>query len=165
MEALATAVNARGDGVHSPNAIAAALGVSTKTVQDDIAELATTSKLPEKRVGLDGKVRPARRPTVIPAKNVREAERAQDALAVLGDDAPARVLRATRDTARLGGQSRRTADAPSTARPAIRTAHRSSNPEDWSQLGRGGPPDRTGVALAGPPVEDEGLPGPPAAPG
>lgn len=48
---------------HSPNAIAGALGVSLKTVQDDIEQLTTASKLsrPEKTLGQDGKVRPTKR--------------------------------------------------------------------------------------------------------
>jgi ParB-like chromosome segregation protein Spo0J len=48
---------------HSPEAIATALGVSKKTVQDDIEELATTSQLrrPAKTLGRDNKVRPTAR--------------------------------------------------------------------------------------------------------
>jgi ParB-like chromosome segregation protein Spo0J len=79
-------VTIRGEEVakHSPNAIAGALGVSLKTVQDDIDELTTTSKFerPEKALGLDGKVRPTRRPQVI-ARDNREQQRAQTALAVV----------------------------------------------------------------------------------
>lgn len=48
---------------HSPQAIAGALGVSEKTVRDDIEELRTTTNLtrPEKTLGLDGKIRRTRR--------------------------------------------------------------------------------------------------------
>lgn len=45
-------------------------------------------ELPEHVRGFDGKLRAARRPTVVAAKNEREAERAQQALALIGDDAP-----------------------------------------------------------------------------
>lgn len=99
--ALATQVDHHGVGVHSPNAIADALGVDLRTVQRDISELTPERKLPEKRRGLDGKVRPAtrpappappapatppapsappRRPTVVPTLNLAEAERAEAAL-------------------------------------------------------------------------------------
>lgn len=49
---------------HSPEAIAGALGVSKKTVQDDIEQLASSSQLqrPAKTLGRDGKVRPTKRP-------------------------------------------------------------------------------------------------------
>lgn len=84
----AETIRIRGEEVakHSPNAIAGALGVSRKTVQDDLDELATTSKLdrPDKALGLDGKMRPTRRPQVI-ARDNREQQRAQTALAVVPD--------------------------------------------------------------------------------
>ncbi len=49
---------------HSPKAIAGALGASLDTVQRDITELTDAGKLarPEKTLGLDGKVRPTKRP-------------------------------------------------------------------------------------------------------
>lgn len=49
---------------HSPEAIAAALGVSDTTVRNDIRKLESTSQLrrPAKTIGLDGKARPAKRP-------------------------------------------------------------------------------------------------------
>ncbi len=48
---------------HSANAIAGALGVSEKTIRDDISQLRTDTKLhrPSQTVGSDGKVRPSRR--------------------------------------------------------------------------------------------------------
>jgi ParB-like chromosome segregation protein Spo0J len=80
---------------HSERAIAGALGVSQPTVHRDI-ERATDSlesvELPDRVTGLDGKSRPARRPTIVAARNDREAERAQEALATIGDIAPARVV-------------------------------------------------------------------------
>ena len=77
-------------GTHSPNAIAGALGVSEKTVRDDLDDLRTGTKvnLPDKRLGLDGKVYPARRPVVVATLNTAEALRAQRALLDLGDQVP-----------------------------------------------------------------------------
>jgi len=79
---------------HSTTAIAGALGVGQSTVSRDVAELTHAGKLeqPDRVKGLDGKSRPARRPTVVAAKNEREAGRAQEALISLGDDAPSRVM-------------------------------------------------------------------------
>lgn len=95
--ALATEVDARGVGVHSPNAIADALGVSLDTVQRDMGELTDVGKLPETRRGKDGKVRPSSRPPLVAAKNEREADRAQTAFATLADNLPTGVL----DTKRI----------------------------------------------------------------
>src|SRR5690606_38914026 len=55
----------------------------------DKAAAFTDVKAPDRVVGKDGKSQPARRPTVVAAKNEREAERAQQALATLGDAVPA----------------------------------------------------------------------------
>lgn len=79
---------------HSVRAIAAALKVGKSTVDRDVAELSRAGQLeqPDRAVGLDGKSRPAKRPTVVAAKNEREAERAQEALSLVGDSAPGRVL-------------------------------------------------------------------------
>lgn len=62
---------------HSPQAIAGALGVALKTVQDDIAELTTDSKLarPAKTLGQDGKVRPSKRATAPVPKQDKRANR------------------------------------------------------------------------------------------
>lgn len=91
--ALASELDPGGVGIHSPNAIAAAAGVSLDTVQRDIAELTDAGKLtqPEFRRGLDGKVRSTSRPSIIAAKNEREADRAQEAL-TLAAPAAGRVL-------------------------------------------------------------------------
>lgn len=76
---------------HSFRAIAGAVGATLGQVQRDLSTVSTDT-VPERVVGLDGKSRPARRPTIVPAKNEREAQRAQEALAVLGDAAPSRTL-------------------------------------------------------------------------
>lgn len=65
---------------HSLRAIGAALGVSEGTVRNDLST-AQDYAVPERVVGRDGKSRPSRRLTVVSAKNEREAERAQTALA------------------------------------------------------------------------------------
>lgn len=73
---------------HSRPAIAAALGVDEKTVRNDLA--GSDHSEPERVRGKDGKSYPARRPTKsVAAKNEREAERAQEALASAGDSLPA----------------------------------------------------------------------------
>lgn len=88
-------VMVRGEEVakHTPNAIASALKVSLDTVQRDIGELTDDGKLnrPEKSLGLDGKVRPTRRPQVL-TRDTREQERAQLALVAVGDTAPPKTL-------------------------------------------------------------------------
>jgi phage N-6-adenine-methyltransferase len=65
----------RGDG-HSVRAIAGALGVGKSTVDRDVAQLSRAGQLeqPEQVTGLDGKQRPARRPTVIPAMHTEHAQ-------------------------------------------------------------------------------------------
>jgi ParB-like chromosome segregation protein Spo0J len=75
---------------HSVRAIAGALGVGKSTVADDAAQLSAAGQLeqPDRVRGLDGKSRPGTRPTIVAAKNEREAERAQEALSVLGADTP-----------------------------------------------------------------------------
>lgn len=90
----AVAVELRTQG-HSERAIAGALGVSQKTVNRDLhrsVESRDSTEVPARVLGTDGKSYSSRRPTVVAAKNEREAERAQQALATLGDEAPARVL-------------------------------------------------------------------------
>lgn len=91
---LAQQTDERGVGKYSENTIARVAGVDqshvNRTLRDD--QLMSTHKLPEYRQSADGKVYPARRPTIVPARNEREAERAQAALTSLGDDAPSRVL-------------------------------------------------------------------------
>lgn len=53
---------------HSLRAIAGAVGVSKDTVQRDLATVSPET-VPDRTVGLDGKSRPATRPTVVAAKN------------------------------------------------------------------------------------------------
>lgn len=81
---------------HSQRATADALGVGLGTVQRDEAQLTRAGQLtvPPATRGRDGKTRTStpKRPTHVVAKDTREADRAQDALAILGDDAPERVI-------------------------------------------------------------------------
>lgn len=76
---------------HSLRAIGKAVGVSPEQVRQDVAGVKDLTP-PTSVRGQDGKTYPAKRPTIVPAKDKREADRAQDALAVLGDDAPNRVV-------------------------------------------------------------------------
>lgn len=91
---LAEQTNEAGVGKYSENTIAHVVGVDqshvNRTLRD--SELMSTHKLPEYRKGADGKVRPARRPTIVPARDEREAGRAQAALTSLGDHTPARPV-------------------------------------------------------------------------
>lgn len=73
---------------HSNPAIAKALGVDEKTVRNDLA--GSDYSEPDRVVGKDGKSYPARKPTVVAAKNTREAGKAQTAR--LGSRASARSL-------------------------------------------------------------------------
>ena len=75
---------------HSERAIAGAVGASKTQVHKDIDELVTSDQLnePDRVRSLDGKSRPAsrptpapRRPTLVPTRDENEAERAQQALA------------------------------------------------------------------------------------
>lgn len=68
---------------HSFRAIAGALGVDPKTVRNDVA--GGDYSPPARSVGADGKSYPAKRPTVVTAKNEREASRAFDAIAKASD--------------------------------------------------------------------------------
>src|SRR5690606_11062312 len=86
----AVAVELRQQG-YSYRAIAGALGVSHEQVRKDVTASGVnelTPEQPDRVKALDGKTYPARRPTVVAAKNEREAERAQQALATLGEDLP-----------------------------------------------------------------------------
>jgi N6-adenosine-specific RNA methylase IME4/ParB-like chromosome segregation protein Spo0J len=78
------AKRADGVGLHSVNDVADRLGISQPAARKIEAELRTSSKLDDEithRVGQDNKVRPARRPTVVAAKDDRQAAKAQQALA------------------------------------------------------------------------------------
>lgn len=107
----AVAVELRKQGYSYP-AIAGALGVSTMTAYRDVrrAEKEGTlspDKVPGLSKGIDGNLRPARRPTVVAAKDEREAERAQQALALIGDDTPAAPVLEVRDVERAARQKER----------------------------------------------------------
>lgn len=93
---LATQVDDRGVGVHSPNAIADALGVTLDTVQRDLAEVTDVGNLPDSRRGKDGKVYPAKRATVL-VNNAGEQEKAQQALQARSDTLPTDGLLTPRD--------------------------------------------------------------------
>jgi len=56
----------------STRAIAAAVGVSDKTIRNDLDELRTTTQLPDEITSLDGRTRPATRPEVITAEEFVE---------------------------------------------------------------------------------------------
>lgn len=86
----AVAVELRQQG-YSYRAIAGALGVSHTQVRNDVEAVrleSTFQSEPERVIRQGGGSYPARRPTVVAAKNEREAERAQQALATLGEDLP-----------------------------------------------------------------------------
>jgi ParB-like chromosome segregation protein Spo0J len=70
---------------HSLRAIGGAVGVSQEQVRRDLSGVTDVTP-PDRVLGKDGKSYPAKRPTVVAAKNEREAERAQDALE--GTDLP-----------------------------------------------------------------------------
>jgi ParB-like chromosome segregation protein Spo0J len=77
---------------HSLRAIAEAVGASKDTVQRDLATVSPET-VPDRTIGLDGKSRPSTRPTVVAAKNQKEADRAQQALTAAPDAMPdGRVL-------------------------------------------------------------------------
>lgn len=84
---------------HSLRAIAGAVGASKSQVERDLSGVPDGT--PETVKGADGKSYPARRPTVVPAKNEREASKAQTALATVTD--PPEGIRSVRD---LGRQAR-----------------------------------------------------------
>ena len=75
----------------SDNWLAQTLGTTDKTIAAVRRELIATSEIPklEKLRGKDGK---SRRVTRIVTNTAREAKRAQEALQILGDDAPCRNL-------------------------------------------------------------------------
>lgn len=103
---------------HSFPAIAKAVGTSVGTAFADAK--ASEAFSPERVRGQDGKSYPAKRPTIVPAKNEKEAERAQEALVILGDDAPPRVLdvkRAERMGREIQAERRRGEPMPDT--PAV----------------------------------------------
>lgn len=84
---LAGQINDQGIGTYSEATIAKVVGVDrshvNRTLDDVEREHVSTHMLPDRRMGADGKVRPARRPTVVAARSEREAERAQQAMSAL----------------------------------------------------------------------------------
>lgn len=86
---LAQRTTPSGVGELSQNEIAQVAGVSQQYVGQVLGDpqVTSTSTLPDSRRGADGKVYPSKRPTVVAAKNEKEAERAQQALTSLGDTA------------------------------------------------------------------------------
>lgn len=75
---------------HSYRAIGGALGVSHEQARKDASGV--KSLTPEGRTrGTDGKSYPAKRPTLVAAKNEKEAERAQQALTSIGAESSGRV--------------------------------------------------------------------------
>jgi N6-adenosine-specific RNA methylase IME4/ParB-like chromosome segregation protein Spo0J len=103
---LARRVTPSGVGELSQNEIAQVAGVSRQYVGQVLndPQLASTCKLPDSRWGTDGKVRPARRPTLVAAKDEREAEQAQQALATL--DGTAEGTLTTREAVKLAARIR-----------------------------------------------------------
>lgn len=87
---LAERTTPSGVGELSQNEIAQVAGVSQSYVNKVLSdpELITSDKLPDLRRGADGKVRPAKRPTITAAKDTAEADKAQRALASLPEPPP-----------------------------------------------------------------------------
>ncbi len=77
---------------HSRRAIAGAVGAGVATVHDDLATVRDRTVEPDRVRGLDGKSRPSRRPVVVAAKDAKEADRAQQAMATAGDLGAGRVI-------------------------------------------------------------------------
>lgn len=111
---------------HSPEAIAAALRVSRKTVRDDIDELerGATTKFtrPAKTLGLDGKVRPTRHPDSEPVESDNIPEKTDQV------DAPAKKRAAARkplpDAFRVAAYN---------AMRAAESIHRLTEDDRWSK--------------------------------
>lgn len=104
---VAAALRAEG---HSLRAIAGALGVSHEQVRQDVSGV--NDLTPDDRVrGSDGKSYPARRPTVVPAHDERQAARAQQALRTLGAEtlAPTLDVRDVERIARVQSKAARVA--------------------------------------------------------
>lgn len=66
---------------HSLRAIAGAVGVDVATIHRDINRAGVAAATPAESVGRDGKRYPARRQTIVAARDEREAQQAQQALA------------------------------------------------------------------------------------
>lgn len=154
-------VDEYGTGRHSTTAIANAVGVDQAQVVRDQAELMRAHKLdpqelPEKRKGLDGKVRPARRPTVVPTSTPRDESKAQQSITELGDAAPAGTAGVREVTGLVRSQRRaeRTAEAEALATddaPEIRAG-------DFRDVLVDIPDGSVDLILTDPPYGDAALP-------
>jgi 16S rRNA G966 N2-methylase RsmD len=92
---LATFKNADGTAAHSLPEIAGMTGTPYTTVWRDINKPTCSNEQVDRSPvvrGKDGKNRDAKKPRAVMAKNGKEQERAQQALAILGDDAPVTVV-------------------------------------------------------------------------
>lgn len=100
---------------HSVRAIAGALGVGKSTVDRDVSGLSRAGQLeePDRVVRQGGGSYPAKRPTVVAAKNEKEAERAQEALTLVPDSGAGRVY----DVKRIERIARETAAELKRAEP------------------------------------------------
>lgn len=85
---------------HSLRAIGGAVGVSHEQVRNDLSTVNDLT-VPERVTGLDGKSRP----TIVAAKNEREAERAQEALASAGDSLPSGRVMDVKRAERIGREA------------------------------------------------------------
>jgi len=121
---------------HSLRAIAETVGVSSGTVRNDLSTVQDyTVDTPDgKVIGKDGKRRDAKRPTVVTAKNKREAEKAQQALAEL-DELPSGII-----------------DAKQLSRNAKKAANDKADKQPPPEL----PPGEFDVIVADPPWRYEG---------
>lgn len=108
---------------HSQRAIAGAVGVSQKQVRNDLAQLSTSTQFtePERTKGLDNKWRPAKRPTVVTAKNEKEAKQAQNLLSTRPDltDSNVVTLHEARKEARQQDKAERVASIASSEPPPV----------------------------------------------
>jgi N6-adenosine-specific RNA methylase IME4 len=103
---LAEQTDQTGVGEYSNNTIAKVAGVDEKYVRKtlDSEELRTSPKLPDRRKGADGKVRPARRPVIVSSRDEVEAEKTQQALDDIPEDAPAALT--ANEALRLAARNR-----------------------------------------------------------
>lgn len=120
------------------------------------ASAVTDVTAPERVIGKDGKSQPARRPTIVAAKNEREAERAQQALVTLGADVPnaavldvKRAERAARD--KSTEEARSLADATPIDLGDVRIEHCSLSDLDLE-------PDSVDLMFTDPPYPAEFVP-------
>lgn len=114
---LAERVTPAGIGELSQNEIARIAGVDRRYVDRTIEEArqdGTTPNLPDSRRGADGKVYPAKRPTVVASKDAAEADRAQSSFALLGE---ADGTLTTREAVKLAARQREPEAVPEPVPP------------------------------------------------